>query len=88
MTSHLKAIHPHLPRVEAKMVHTRKCLRNSQIMYILNRGRDVAEQEKMEFMALTRLAEMLSMREEQLASLFSQFLQCSSFAKLGKILRL
>jgi hypothetical protein len=73
MASQLKAIHPHLPRVEAKMVHTRECLRSSQIMYVLNRWRDVTEQERMEFMALTRLAEMLSMREEHLASIFHSF---------------
>jgi hypothetical protein len=102
MTSQSKAIHPHLPENEANMVHTRECLRSSQIIYELNTGRDVTEQEKMEFMGLkayfelverhlrafTRLAEMLSMPVEHLVSIFSQFLQCSSFAKSGKILGL
>jgi len=37
--------------------------------------------------ALNRLAEMLSMPEEHLASIFSQFLLCFSFARPGKILR-
>jgi hypothetical protein len=84
MTSQFKAIHPHLPRVEAKMVCTRECLRSSQIMYILNRGRDVVEQERMEFMAPTRLAEILSMREEHLASIFHNFYSALPSLSPGK----
>lgn len=101
MTSQSKAVHPHLLRVEKRMVHTRECLRSSQIIYEYRIRVDVTEQEKMGFMGLkaylelverlfgvlTRLAEMLSIREEHLASVFSQFLLCFSFARSGKIFR-